>query len=70
MQEQEQNDELSEVEQVQSNEIKQLEDVINALKNDMETLRWQKKRLRNEIDLFDRKIKAEKQATNQHEASV
>lgn len=36
----------------------------------METLRWQKKRLRNEIDLFDRKIKAEKQATNQHEASV
>lgn len=36
----------------------------------METLRWQKKRLRNEIDMFDRKIKAENQATKQHEASV
>lgn len=40
--------------------------VINELKNDMETLKWQKQRLEKEKALFIRKEAAERQATEQH----
>ena len=48
MQEEEQNDEIARYGQKRSTEINQLEAVINELKNDMETLRWQKERLEKE----------------------
>lgn len=40
MQEEEHNDEVAAIEARQTNEGKQLQQVINELKNDMETLRW------------------------------
>ena len=59
MQEEEHNDEVAAIEARQTNEGKQLQQVINELKNDMETLRWQKERLKNEKDQFIKKRKAE-----------
>lgn len=40
--------------------------MIDELKNDMETLRWQQDRLRMERDMFIRKEAAELQAWQQH----
>lgn len=63
MQEEEQKNEISQIEERQNIEIKQLELIIGELKTDMETLRWQKDRLKKEKLLFIRKAEYEKQAT-------
>lgn len=60
MQEEEQNDEIKEINKKQAIEIQQLEAVINELKNDMETLKWQKTRLEKERNVYMRKEAAER----------
>lgn len=55
------------MEEKQMKEIKQLEQIISELKTDMETLKWQKDRLKKEREVFRKKAEYERLATDKLE---
>lgn len=67
MQEEEQKNEIDQMEEKQMKEIKQLEQIISELKTDMETLKWQKDRLKKEREVFRKKAEYERLATDKLE---